>query len=115
MTSNVIKKSIDVATKMSKKNMARFIAMMMVHSLSFAAVEIPFVEDFACSIVQFLTGPMAAVIFVVVVVVTLVFGMIAKVKWEVIITVCIIFGVILGLGSLLGETGISGLDSCFPG
>jgi type IV secretory pathway VirB2 component (pilin) len=79
-------------------------------------ISVPFIQDFGCSIVSWLKGPLAIVVFVIVVVVTLVFGMISKMDWGKIITVCIIFGVLLGLGSILANSGyinnIAGMSAC---
>ena len=81
-----------------------------------SGITVPFIQDFGCSIVAWLKGPLAIVIFVIVVVVTLVFGMISKMDWGKIITVCIIFGVILGMGSILANSGyinnIAGMSAC---
>ncbi len=79
-------------------------------------IQVPFVQDFGCSIVQWLKGPLAILIFVMVCVVTLVFGMITKMDWGRIITVCIIFGILIGLGSILSSSNyiqnISGMSAC---
>lgn len=85
-------------------------------ALAQGAITVPFIQDFGCSIVQWLKGPMAILIFIVVCVVTLVFGMITKMDWGKIITVCIIFGVILGLGKILLTYGdianMPGMSAC---
>ena len=85
---------------------------------AFAAggIEVPFIQDFGCDVVQWLRGPLAVVIFVMVVVVTLIFGMITKMDWGRIITVCIIFGIVLGLGRILSGSeymqNLAGLSAC---
>jgi len=80
------------------------------------AIQVPFIQDFGCSVVQWLRGPLAVLIFIVVCVVVLVFGMIARMDWAHIITVCIIFGVVLGLGSILASSdyinNIPGMAAC---
>lgn len=86
-------------------------------STAFAqGITVPFIQDFGCSVVQWLKGPLAIVVFVIVVVVTLVFGMITKMDWGKIITVCILFGVLLGMGSILSNSGyinnIAGMGAC---
>jgi type IV secretory pathway VirB2 component (pilin) len=63
--------------------------------------DIPFITQFGCSVVKWMKGPLAILIFVVVVVATLVIGMIAKMDWSRIISVCVVFGIILGLGGIL--------------
>ncbi len=79
-------------------------------------IQVPFIQDFGCNVVQWLKGPLAIVVFVIVVVVTLVFGMITKMDWGKIITVCILFGVLLGMGSILSNSGyinnIAGMGAC---
>lgn len=83
---------------------------------AFAQIQVPFIQDFGCSVVQWLKGPLAIVVFVIVCVVTLVFGMISKMDWGKIITVCILFGVLLGMGSILSNSGyinnIAGMGAC---
>jgi type IV secretory pathway VirB2 component (pilin) len=83
---------------------------------AFAQIEVPFIQDFGCDVVQWLRGPLAVVIFVMVVVVTLIFGMITKMDWGRIITVCIIFGIVLGLGRILSGSeymqNLAGLNAC---
>ena len=83
---------------------------------AFAQIQVPFIQDFGCSVVQWLKGPLAIVVFVIVVVVTLVFGMITKMDWGKIITVCILFGVLLGIGTILSNSGyinnIAGMGAC---
>lgn len=78
--------------------------------------QVPFVQDFGCSVVQWLKGPLAILIFVIVVVVTLVMGMIAKMDWGRIISICIIFGILIGLGSILSSSNyiqnIAGMSAC---
>lgn len=79
-------------------------------------IQVPFVQEFGCSIVQWLKGPLAILIFVMVVVVTLVMGMITKMDWGRIITICIIFGILIGLGSILSSSNyiqnIAGMSAC---
>jgi type IV secretory pathway VirB2 component (pilin) len=74
------------------------------------------ITNFGCSVVQWLKGPLALLIFVLVCVVVLVFGMITKMDWGRIISVCIIFGILISLPSLLTSTGLVsnnfGLTSC---
>jgi type IV secretory pathway VirB2 component (pilin) len=81
-----------------------------------SGIQVPFVQEFGCSIVQWLKGPLAILIFVMVVVVTLVMGMITKMDWGRIITICIIFGILIGLGSILSSSNyiqnIAGMSAC---
>jgi type IV secretory pathway VirB2 component (pilin) len=81
-----------------------------------AAIEVPFIRDFGCSVVQWLKGPLAVLIFVIVCVVTFVMGMITKMDWGRIITVCILFGVLIGLGSIFSNSSyiqnVAGMSAC---
>lgn len=87
-------------------------------TMAFAAggFNVPFIQDIGCDVVSWLRGPLAIVVFVIVVAATLVVGMITKMDWGRIITVCIIFGVLLGLGSLLANSGyinnVAGMSAC---
>lgn len=79
-------------------------------------IDIPFIADFGCSIVQWLKGPLAILIFVLVCVATLVIGMITKMDWARIISVCVIFGILISLGSILSKSSsfqnAAGMSSC---
>lgn len=81
-----------------------------------ATIEVPFIQDFGCSVVQWLKGPLAILIFILVCVATLVIGMITKMDWARIITVCVIFGVLIGLGSILSSSNyiqnVAGMSAC---
>ena len=79
-------------------------------------IQVPFIPDFGCSIVQWLKGPLAILIFILVCVATLVIGMITKMDWARIISVCVIFGILISLGAILGNSSVmqnaSGMTSC---
>ena len=81
-----------------------------------AAIEVPFVTDFGCSVVQWLKGPLAILIFVTVVVGTLVLGMITRMQWDRVISICVIFGIIIGLGAILSGSNyiqnVAGMSAC---
>jgi len=81
-----------------------------------AGIQVPFITDFGCSVVQWLKGPLAILIFVLGAVVTLVFGMITKMDWARIITLTVLFGVVIGLGSILSSSSyiqnIPGMSAC---
>jgi type IV secretory pathway VirB2 component (pilin) len=81
-----------------------------------ATIQIPFIQDFGCSIVQWLKGPLAILIFILVCVATLVIGMITKMDWARIISVCVIFGILISLGAILGNSSVmqnaAGMSSC---
>ena len=50
-------------------------------------LQVPFIQEFGCSVVQWLKGPLAILIFILVCVAALVIGMITKMDWARIITV----------------------------
>jgi type IV secretory pathway VirB2 component (pilin) len=79
-------------------------------------IQIQFIQDFGCSIVQWLKGPLAILIFILVCVATLVIGMITKMDWARIISVCVIFGILISIGSILGNSSAiqnaAGMSSC---
>jgi type IV secretory pathway VirB2 component (pilin) len=66
--------------------------------------DIPFITQFGCGVVKWMKGPLAILIFVVVVIATLVIGMISKMDWSRIISVCVVFGIIIGLGGVLANS-----------
>lgn len=87
-------------------------ALLAVPTEAMAAVDLPFVSGIGCTIVQYLKGPMAVVIFMIVLVATLVVGMISKMDWGKIIGVVVIFGMLQGLTALLMNSGYINIPSC---
>lgn len=81
-----------------------------------ASISVPFLQEFGCSVVQWLRGPLAILIFVLVCVATLVVGMISKMDWGRIIAVCVIFGILISLGAILGNSSyvqnVAGMSAC---
>lgn len=79
-------------------------------------ITVPFVQDLGCSVVQWLKGPLAVLIFVLVCIVTLVIGMITKMDWARIISVCVIFGILISIGSILANSSyvqnVAGMSAC---
>ncbi len=80
------------------------------------AINVPFVSSFGCSIVQWMRGPLAILVFILVVIVTLVVGMISRMDWGRIIAVVVIFGVLVSLPSILSSSSyisnLSGMSAC---
>lgn len=80
------------------------------------SISVPFIQEFGCSVVQWLKGPLAILIFILVCVATLVVGMIGKMDWSRIIAVCVIFGILISLGAILGNSSFvqnaSGMSAC---
>lgn len=81
-----------------------------------AGFQVPFISEFGCSVVQYLKGPLAILIFILVCVATLVIGMITKMDWARIITVCVLFGIVISIGAILGNSSyiqnVAGMSSC---
>ncbi|HEX2544484.1 MAG TPA: hypothetical protein VHL79_06380 [Ramlibacter sp.] len=79
-------------------------------------ITVPFIQEFGCSVVQWLKGPLAILIFILVCVATLVIGMITKMDWARIISVCVIFGILISLGAILGNSSYiqsaAGMSAC---
>jgi type IV secretion system protein TrbC len=79
-------------------------------------LQVPFIQEFGCSVVQWLKGPLAILIFILVCVATLVIGMITKMDWARIITVCVIFGILISIGAILGNSSyiqnVAGMSAC---
>lgn len=77
---------------------------------------VPFIQDFGCSVVRWMKGPLAILIFVIVIFATLVIGMIAKMDWAKIISVAVIFGIISALAGFLANNqymqSMAGLSGC---
>ena len=86
------------------------------HAQSATSISVPFITEFGCSIVQYLKGPLAILIFILVCVATLVIGMITNMDWARIITVCVIFGIVISVGAILGNSSyiqnVAGMSSC---
>jgi type IV secretory pathway VirB2 component (pilin) len=78
-----------------------------------AQLAIPFVENIGCAIFKYMMGPLAILVFIVVVVAILLVGLMAKMDWAKIITAAVIFGIIQGFLSVLASGGaISPPASC---
>ncbi len=91
------------------------IAMLPVPALA-AGFDVPFISEFGCQVVQWLKGPLAVLIFILVVVAALVIGMITKMDWGKIITVCVIFGLVVAIGGILSNSSyiqnVAGMGAC---
>jgi len=76
-----------------------FAFLMLTPGLSFAQsrFDLPVVTQIGCALVEWMSGPLAIVVFLLVVIATLVIGIFAKMDWTRILTVIIIFGIIQGL------------------
>lgn len=69
-----------------------------------AAFDIPFITTFGCEVIQWMKGPLAILVFLVVIVATFVIGLMARMDWSAIVTACIVFGIIIGLGGILANS-----------
>ncbi len=90
-------------TLMTATLVAALLAVMPMEAMA-QSFDIPFITQFGCSVVKWMKGPLAILIFVVVVIATLVIGMISKMDWSRIISVCVVFGIIIGLGGVLANS-----------
>lgn len=80
------------------------------HAQSF---NVPFLTEFGCEVVRWMRGPLAVLIFIIVVVATFVIGMIAKMDWSRVITIAILFGIVTGLGAILARyTNFGQMSAC---
>jgi len=81
-----------------------------------AGFDVPFISDFGCKVVQWMKGPLAVLIFIMVIIATLVIGMITKMDWGRVITVSVIFGLIVAAGGILANSqyiqNVAGLSAC---
>lgn len=93
----------NMKTVMTATLVAALLAVMPMEAMA-QTFDIPFITQFGCSVVKWMKGPLAILIFVVVVVATLVIGMISKMDWSRIISVCVVFGIIIGLGGVLANS-----------
>lgn len=66
--------------------------------------DVPFITQFGCKVIQWMKGPLAILIFVLVAISTLVIGMISKMDWSRIISVCVVFGIVISIGSVLANS-----------
>lgn len=64
---------------------------------------IPFITNIGCAIVKYMKGPLAIIIFVVVLISTLVIGLIAKMDWGRIVALSVTFGIITAIGGFLAN------------
>lgn len=78
-----------------------------------AAISFPAIDGIGCDIVNWMKGPLAIIVFLIVTVVTIVVGMFAKMDWTKILTIVILYGVIQGLGGVATSSGYISLPSCF--
>lgn len=81
-----------------------------------APFNVPFINEIGCQVVQWMKGPLAVVVFIIVVVATLLIGMIAKMDWGKLIAVTVIFGILSGIGGILANSSAMqsavGLSAC---
>jgi len=75
-------------------------------------LSLPIVTDLACKVVNWMQGPLAVLIFVLVTVATLVLGMVGQVDWSRIVSTCVIFGVVMALGRIFADSGLAILSAC---
>ena len=76
------------------------------------AFNLPIVTDLACKVVNWMQGPLAVLIFILVTVATLVIGMVGQVDWSRIVSTCVIFGVVMAMGRIFADSGLAILSAC---
>lgn len=76
---------------------------------------IDFIDKIGCNIVKWMKGPLAVLIFIVVIIAVLIVGLIAKMDWARIITVAVVFGIVQGIFVILATTGIIIPSGCTSG
>jgi hypothetical protein len=72
----------------------------------------PFIDGIGCQVANWMKGPLAVIVFILVIVATFIVGLITKMDWGKIITVAIVFGLIQGLVALLLSSGRITLPGC---
>jgi type IV secretory pathway VirB2 component (pilin) len=81
-----------------------------------ASFDVPFINEIGCKVVQWMKGPLAIIVFIIVVAAVLLIGMIAKMDWGKLIAVTVIFGILTGLGGILANSSsfqaFAGLSAC---
>lgn len=124
MQHTIIKPSL--FSRLTGANLATTLAMLAVVVLAFSpgaalaqaasTFNVPFISEFGCQVVAWMKGPLAVLIFIIVVIATLVMGMIMKMDWGRIITVAVIFGLVVAIGGILGNSqyiqNVAGLSAC---
>lgn len=92
------------------------IALLPISAHAQSTIQVPFIQEFGCSVVQWLKGPLAILVFILVCVATLVIGMITRMDWARIITVCVILGILISVGAILGSSSyiqnVAGMSAC---
>lgn len=73
---------------------------------------VPFIDGIGCTVANWMKGPLAVLIFVLVVIATLVVGLITKMDWSKIITVAVVFGIIQAFVSIMLSSGKINLPGC---
>jgi type IV secretory pathway VirB2 component (pilin) len=64
-----------------------------------AAFDLPLISTVGCAIIKWMSGPLAIIIFLLVVIATFVVGIFARMDWSKILSVVIIYGILQGIVS----------------
>ena len=84
-----------------------------------SALSVPFIQDFGCSVIKYLKGPLAVMVFAGVLIATMVVGLISKMDWGRVVALCVLFGMITAAGGFLANNsymqGVTGFSSCMNG
>jgi type IV secretory pathway VirB2 component (pilin) len=76
-----------------------------------STLNLPIVSSLGCTVATWMKGPLAVVIFVVVVICIFIVGMIAKMDWSKLIFICVIYGLIQGFVSFMISGGYLNISS----
>lgn len=80
---------------------------------AFAQFSLPIIDGIGCDIVNWMKGPLAIIVFLLVVVATIVIGLFARMDWTKILSVIVLYGVLQGLATILLSSGQINLPACF--
>lgn len=83
-----------------------------VASAQASGFQVPFVQGIGCDVVNWMKGPLAMLVFVIVAVATFVIGLFAKMDWTKILTVIILFGVLQATITILINYNQVSMPSC---
>jgi len=75
-------------------------------------ITMPFIDGVGCQVANWMKGPLAVLVFILVLIATFIVGLITKMDWGRIITVAVVFGLIQGIVTLLLTSGRITLPSC---
>lgn len=105
-----------VKKQLSDKSIYRALGtavLLAVPTAAFAQFSLPIIDGIGCDIVNWMKGPLAIIVFLLVVVATIVIGLFARMDWTKILSVIVLYGVLQGLATILLSSGQINLPACF--